>query len=252
MNSDMKKKLISMVLIAAGLMLTACDNKQKNDGKAVEGDNTENVATDDQTEEEAVADVFEGIRSIAKEWTGKPIKVDAGKKAAGIEQFALAFCKEFPQCATNKELVDYLNAPDDYKNELYGIDCKPSKGFIRSMMLVETTHETDICYWNRKNGHKLVAAYMEAGHENGESENLPVFYDYDPETDIMTPEPALTDMIVKRMKSHDAYSIVLPQDGKDIVVYGFNIDEENDSAESEELLLKWNGTAFDWVKEELE
>ena len=62
----MKKKLISMVLIAAALMLTACDNKQKNDGKAVEGDNTENVATDDQTEEEAVADVFEGIRSIAK------------------------------------------------------------------------------------------------------------------------------------------------------------------------------------------
>ena len=248
----MKKKLISMVLIAAGLMLTACDNKQKNDGKPVESDNTENVAAEDQTEEESAPDDIEGIRSIAKEWAGKPIKVDAGKSAAGIEQFAKAFVKTFPLCETNKAMMDYLNAPNDYKNELYGIDCNPSKGFIRSMMLVETTHETNICYWNRKNGHKLVAAYMEAGYENGETGNLPVFYDYDPATDIMTPEPALTDMIEQRMKSHDAYSLVLPQDGKDIVVYGFTTDEENDSADSEELLLKWNGMTFDWVKEEIE
>jgi hypothetical protein len=65
----------------------------------------------------------------------------------------------------------------------------------------------------------------------------------------MSPEPALTDLIEKRMRDYDAYSVVLPKEGKDIMVMGFifgDEEEEEDNSEYVELNLKWNGMTFNW------
>ncbi|MBQ6964696.1 MAG: hypothetical protein IJP82_03270 [Bacteroidaceae bacterium] len=242
----MKTNVLAIALMVANLLLMACNNNPKTNSEPVESDNMKDVVTATPADTIADNDPASGIVAIRKAWTDTPIKVSANTSTPGIEQFALAFCKAYPQIETNKVLRDYLLSPTDYKNELYGVYSHPNDGFLRCLMLVETVHETMTCYWNRKNGHKLFAAFMEERNESGKGDCLAVFYDYNPATDIMTPEPAQTDMIEQRMKKYDNYSLILPQEGKDITVYGYIIDEEMDNADSKELTLKWNGLTFEW------
>lgn len=254
------------ILFAANLMLLACNNTQKNNesenvesaGESVEMSQTQTEESDSEEEFECPENIF-NINPIKKEWEGKTIKVERGNSAVGIKQMALAFCQTYPKCATNKAIMDYLLSPDANKESCditsvsdegslqYHIECSPRNGHIYTMKMVETGPVTDACFWNRKNGHKLFAAHMEAGHENGKcGEELVVFYDYDPATDVMTPEPAITNMIEERAKGKDSYSVALPKEGTDIEVSLYTIDRENNSADSESLTLKWNGTSFDW------
>ena len=263
----MKKNYFIMMLMAAGLMMSACGGQQKNDGKAVESDDTEDVATTAQSEDEEEFDApRRGIDDIREVWTDKTIEVNAGNNNPGIKELTLAFCKTYPQCETNEALRKYLSSPDaasmdTYQLDLpshdgeytltYDINCDSRNGYIRSMAWTQTDRFTYGCYWNRKNGHKLFAAFMDECWESIDWDQcLVVFYDYDPNTDIMTPEPALTSMIEKRMKDFSCYEVRLPEEGKDIEVHGIAISEETDEGEEDwesvELKLKWNGDTFDW------
>lgn len=252
------------MFLAAGLTMSACGSKEKSDVKSAESENEESVETAKtaKTANATTAGDPTGIVSIRKAWKNKPIDVDAGDITPGIKQFALAFCKEYPQCETNKALMDYLLSPESDKKDTYDlqassedgdytyhIESNPRKGHIRCMAAVQTAPLTDVCYWNRNNGHKLFAAYMESTHESGEyDEHLVVFYDIDLSTGVMTPETSIANMIEEQVKGFDSFSVVLPVDGKDIEVSAYTIDEENDSADSKDMLLKWNGMTFDWKK----
>ena len=222
-------------------MITACNNDQKSNTKPAENTNKE--------KEEVVTpknDDPSGIGTIRKVWKVNAIDVDPGDQTPGIEQFALAFCKEYPQFPLNRVMRDYL-IKGTYDKSQYEIVNDPNHGYIHCMWEVQTTPVTDVCFWNRSNGNKLVAAYMEDTHESGEwYERLVAFYDFDPATNMMTPEPALTEMIMNRVKKYDCYAVTLPRVGKDINVVGYIIDKEEDSADSKEMLLKWNGMTFDW------
>lgn len=243
----MKRTFLAIMVVAAGLMMTACFNNSSNNNNPNDNGNKKNEVTPVQPEGKVVADPS-GIDAIRKTWAKGPFDLDKGDIDPDIETFAFAICKKFPTCKTNKAMMDYLMDPKGYNNEEYKIESSPRNGYIHCMRQVQTTPITDVCFWNRKNGNKLVAAYMEDTHESGEwAERLVVFYDYDPATDVMTPEPALTKMIENRIKSFDTYAVVLPKEGKDIKVIGYVIDEENDSADAVNLQLKWDGNTFDWV-----
>ena len=253
------------MFVAAGLTMSACGSKDKGDVKSAENEteesveSTDNVKTANATTANAAGDPT-GIVAIRKVWKDKNIDVDAGDITPGIKEYALAFCKEYPKCETNKALMDYLlspaadtkdvyDIPADPKNGEfnYHIESSPRKGHIRCIAEVQTAPLTDVCYWNRSNGHKLFAAYMECTHESDEyDERQVVFYDIDPATGIMTPDIALAEMFEERVKEYDAFSVVLPRDGKDIDVTGYIVDKENDSADTKDLLMKWNGLSFDW------
>ena len=251
-------------------MMVACNNSQKTDGQGrPESNSTEKIAKARTTaaqsddEDDFVAPV-RTIASIRKEWAGKSIKVDTDNKLPAIKQFALAFCETYPQCKTNEAMRQYLSDSEAAKKDEYHINidnpdydfddefqmyCNPQNGFIRSMELLETDRFTYLCYWNRKDGHKLVAAYMEECWESSNWDQcLALFYDYDQATGIMKPEPALTEMIEKRMKGYDAYWVTLPEEDKDITVSGLYINDEEDydDDECESMTLKWNGTTFEW------
>jgi len=235
--------LFAIMFAAAGLMMSACNNTPKDDGKQpVEDVNTKKV----EVEKKAPAEDQSGIVSIRKAWVNNPIDAEPGDITPGIETFAYAFCDKYSQCETNKALANYFVDPNEVNKEMYEIVSDPKNGYVHSMMKVQTTPVTDACFWNRNNEHQLFAAYMENTTETGETTNLVVFYDYDPMTQIMTPEPALTNMIEERMTKYSSYQVVLPQNGKDIQVVGFIEDEANDSADRLELKLKWNGMTFDW------
>ena len=232
-------------MMMAAMLMVACGDKQKNNGKPVDSDKLRGKVTATTKTDAAPAssdDPF-GIASIRKAWTGKTIEVDAGDVDRGIEQFAIAFCDAYPQCETNKAMLDYLMSGK--KDELYDVISKPRNGYARCIMKVETIHVTEMCYWNRQNDHKLFAAFMSAASESGEEDNLVVFYDYDPATDVLTPEPELTNMIERRVKGYDSFAVDLPDEGKDIIIHAYTVDKENDSAESDDTTLKWNGMTFE-------
>ena len=252
----MKRDYLAVMLLAVGLTMSACGNSQKNDVTSVESDSTGNTATEVQLDEE---DDFEaphrGIDDIRQEWADKTLKVDASKGAVGIKDFTLSFCKAYPQCATNKALGDFLASPNANKNEFtieqdegYQIECNPRNGYIRNMAMTQTDRFTYACYWNRKNGHKLFAAFMEECWESLDwNQCLVVFYDYDPATGNMKPEPALTKMIEERVKGDDYlyYYVTLPEEGKDIEVIAI-ISDEPEASSDEMFVMKWNGQTFDW------
>ena len=116
------------------------------------------------------------------------------------------------------------------------------------MLLAVVALETQRCYWNRKNGHSLVGVFMVNGSESGKSENVFMFYDYDPKTNIMTPDMDVCKVVEKVAldKTFDDYALELPQEGKDIVVNLYSDDEEN-SYDMTEMTLKWTGDTFTLV-----
>ena len=73
------------------------------------------------------------------------------------------------------------------------------------------------CYWNRKNGHKLLAVCL--GKPTDPCLEMVCFYDYDPQKKTLTPEPD----ILKGYRWHDRAEFTqiickLPRSGKNIVV----------------------------------
>ena len=262
----MKRKIFAgVILLAANLMVLSCGNKQKSNDEAESANSTENVTTADDPEEVADVDDEEvgpsrGIDAIRSVWAGKSIKVDAAGATPDIKQLTLAFCKTYPQCATNEALRQFLVSPDASKDESrvslktpdedidinYQISCNMPNAYIRCMGEVQTDRFTYSCFWNRQNGHKLLAVYMEECWESTAWDQcLLVFYDYDPATETLTPEPALTNMVEKRMKDYACYFVRLPEEGKDIEITGVESEEE-DAYASEDYKLKWNGNTFDW------
>lgn len=240
----MKTKTLLMALAAFSFMLTACGNKQDNQKQ--NGDNTNTTVVDEQNGAEAPALELGEIESIRRVWESKPMTGIAVNGKADIERFAYVFCKEYSNYEPNKALLDYLTDPANYNNDLFRIDDQKSHGYIKSMGMVQVSWDMVCCYWNRDNGHKLVAFWMEQGHESDPNlgDNLLAFYDYDPATDVMTPEPELSKRVVEVMAQYDDYSVTLPDEGKDIELVGYKIDYENDSAESTYYLFRWNGNDF--------
>ena len=89
---------------------------------------------------------------------------------------------------------------------------------------------------------------MVNGSENEKSENVFMFYDYDPKTNIMTPDLNVYKVVEKVAldKAFDEYLLDLPQKGKDIVVYLYTDNGEDDSDVTEKT-LKWTGDTFTLV-----
>ena len=259
----MKKVSTAIMLVATALMISSCGNKTGNGENQDSTTVTENTNQEVTTEDEEDFEVPERtIVSIRKAWADKTIKVDADKSKVGIKDFALAFCKTYPQCETNEAMRRYLSDPelaakDDYRLEIdnpkydypdaFYLSCNSKNGYIRCMQELQTDRYTFACYWNRTNGHKLFAAYMEECWEQVDWDQcLICFYDYDPATGVMTPEPALTKMIEDRMKQYElCYYVMLPEVGKDIEVTGVD-SMEDDACAVDNFILKWDGMSFKW------
>ncbi|MCR4604043.1 MAG: hypothetical protein K5683_11015 [Prevotella sp.] len=256
----MRRLFILVALAALPFVLGACGDKKANQAKDAD-DKSEAVEervdeeSEQQGDEQGDADESE-IAAIRRSWASHTLGgVTAGKKA-GIELFARAFCRQYPSYKPNEALTDYLDSATrsgelqvDMEDEDYGpipfrVDNQQQKGYISCGALTQFDWLTDCCYWKRDNGHCLVAFWMSEGHESGYEEQLLLFYDYDPDADSMIPEKALVKKVDKVVGDFDSYRAELPADGKDIILYGYITDEENDSAETTEFLLRWNGNDF--------
>ena len=246
-----------MALAAFSFMLIACGDKQasqeqnaENKSETAKEDNTSAEKTDDAATEEdgfIKEDELHQLSEISRVWASKSLTGIATDKTIDIERFALAFCKEYPTFKPNKAISDYLEAPTKYDEEksLFHIDNQKKNGFLACRLMTEYDWSTECCYWNRSNGHKLVAFWLSESLESyTKDEHLLAFYDYDPATDTMTPEPILSKKVEDAMSSYDAYTIKLPDEGKDIDLIGHKINLEEDCYDNTCYLLRWNGNDF--------
>ena len=251
---NMKTKSFIMAMAAFLFLLTACGEKKAEQTQNEENQTNAEVegkvvadADAEEDEDEGFSLSIGNIEAISKVWESKSIKGVAADGKVDIGRIALAFCKEYPKYEPNKAVVNYFeNQKKD--DEHFQIECDTKNGYIKSMGMFQVTWDMTGCFWKRKNGHSLVAFWMEHGHENNPDlgEDLLVFYDYDPSTDTMTPEPALSKKVEKKMAKFNEYSVALPSEGKDITLFGYTVNYEEDCAESTEFTLRWNGTDFDF------
>lgn len=261
----MKKTVLLMALATFLVVLVACGDKQANQQSATAGEKTEANATDTATNSETDpldAEYAEGandgevVLEIASKWDSKPLKNIVTEDIFDVERFAYVFADEYSDFKPNKVICEYLDSPEKFKKKesLFGVRNMKKNGYLECSAQTEVSWGTTCCYWKRKNGHALVAFWLERGHEGEDelSETALAFYDFNPETDTMTPEPALCKIVEDIARNYDAYLIKLPEEGKDINLYCLTYNKAKEYYESTPYLLRWNGNDFkaEKVKEE--
>ncbi len=264
----MTMKYLSYLALCTAFLLAACGGKATSNNDRADADEEETTVVsddmDDADEEDydtadaTADDSAKGIPAISRVWERQPISVGAEGRKVTIGMLADAFCRKYKsRYEPNQVLHDYLSDPaafpqlDEAKH--FAVDDQSANGYLSCQLMTEYDLLTTCCYWNRSNGHKLVAFWLSKTNEGDDAgEHLAAFYDYDPATDTMTPEPALTKTISDAMASYDDYSVTLPSQGKDIRLCGYSIDLENDSAENTYYIMRWNGNGFrlDQMREE--
>ena len=243
----MKIRTLLMALAAFSFMLTACENKQAKQEQ--NNENQTETVVEEQTDEFNVDDQIGIISSV---WEISPIPVVAADGMADIERFALTFCNEYSTYVPNKVLYDYLKDQAKFKEDLekigYGfyVDNQKEEGYILCRAETQFSKDTDCYCWKRDNGHSLVAFWMEEGNESGDDMNLLAFYDYDPATNTMTPEPSMSNKVNEVMAQYDGYTVRLQE--QEIIGHKINIEE--DSCENTVYLIRWNGNDFSLEKTE--
>ena len=199
------------------------------------------------------------ISKIRNVWRTHTFNVEPGDITPGINEFTFAFSKEFDNFEPINVMAQYLYSPSDFKKKgnnnyenkrsqdiefIYTIHDNPRYGYMSCSAQTQYDVAAQSCYWKRKNGNRLVAFYLvEEYEEPAESDRLLMFYDYDPAEDTMTPETALTEMVEKKMKKFDTWSVELPEKGKNIIIKGYKYNDD-DSCETKEYTMKWDGQNF--------
>ncbi len=252
-------KWMVMMTIAGMMLLTGC-GKSAHEGEGTSGESkdakavlTQQVASpvkSESAENESDGEddtVYEGLLATTSDWKKTPITVSPKGSKANIEDFAQAFCSQYSRFEPNKKMLKYLADPKSYnkEKEIYDVKSSVPNGYICSVLWTEIDRYTKMCYWNRKNGHQLVGIFMVNGSENTNAEAVFMFYDYDQKTNIMTPDMNVCKVVEKVAidKNFEEYALVLPEQGKDIVVNLYS-DNGDDGYNMTEKTLKWTGDSF--------
>lgn len=250
----MKRTVLSLIFAACLLPLASCSDKPAEQAQDAEAP-TEAVAQNTPAAQSAgaaetatpAADGHE-IPPIRSRWASIALEGIQGGKTAGIDQFALAFCNQYPNYKPNAELAEYIKSPKTYNHQKTGasFDDMKRNGYYACFLADDLPWNTICCYWKRNNGHRLVAFYLiETQDEWEQTDQLLAFYDFDPATGIMTPEPDLTKMIEDTAAPYDVYHITLPSEGKDIGLLCHNIVPKHDRGREVIINFRWNGNGFD-------
>ena len=251
------KWMVMMAIVCVAFLIGCGKSAKEGENVPDESKDNKEVVTESaeaQNESESAdtdENVVSGLYDVTSNWKQTPITVSPKGAKVNIQDFAQAFCSQYDRFEPNEKILKYLAAPKTYDEdaEMFRVESDITNGYIRSMLLTEVVRETQMCYWNRKNGHSLVGVFMVKGFESGgKSENVFMFYDYDPKTNIMTPDLNVYKVVEKVAldKAFDEYLLELPREGKDIVVdlYTDNGEDGNDVTEK---TLKWTGDTFTLV-----
>lgn len=230
----MKNKVILLTMTCLAMITTAWGQVEKLSEK-------DTIAT-------------QRILEIREIWSDNPIQVENDFPNARIRNFAKAFASRYVQYRPNEAMMDYLKKPGDYswEEKHYYSEDLPRNGYIKCDMGGQFDYLTEMCYWRRPNGHQLVGVLMQIGYEGEKCDAVILFYDFDPKTQVMSPDTTIHQTAMKIVNNHPgSLFFELPKEGKDINVTAVRWTMEDDFV-YDDFLLKWNGNSFDEAKIEKE
>lgn len=279
----MKCYFFAIMLMAAGLGIVACNHVKLNGLEINRSENTQGAEALQNGEEDGEAtnekisyndeegeneDTFiSGVDNIRMTWKEAVIQVSKPGEKVDIKTLTHAFVKMFPFTETNLALKKWLDSPEYAKqNDFHThvkwindpsimvgcqINCELRSGYIRGILDTQTDRSTTTCYWNRKDGHKLFAAFVEDCSETPNWDNLLlVTFDYDPATGKMTADTGLPTLVERHLKGYDFYSITLPEEGKNILLSAIKLEDpeapNGDISEAGDFTIEWDGQTFSW------
>ena len=164
------------------------------------------------------------LEDLDKQWATKPINnVINGSLGIMLERFdqtwptwMLGAVRNTMEKGLDKEVLDQetsLTVTVDTKNGYVGVGDGGTDGEYMSA-----------CYWNRSNGHKLLAVLL--GKPTDPCIEVLCTYDYDPQKKMLTPEPDI--LKGYRWGDKGEYNQIfcnLPKKGKDITVDDWSGDD---------------------------
>ena len=236
--TNMKKFLFLMV---CALAITGC--KQKQGQTASDTSGADSVQT-------TQADSVQGMMTpaeIGSQWTTRDIKVENGGQQPDIVTLLRAFAQVWPTETVSALLGIAVERADPYdhvdkvvrvnRDTGGGMEINYRNGYA-SVQPGDTDEDRLFAtVWKRKNGHRLLGIWFytpSADNRSKPDRQVLCFYDYDPKTQMMTPEK---DNAFSRFQpSEDCYlEVNLPARDRDVIV-----GETNSKYES-----TWHVFAFD-------
>lgn len=162
----MKQK---MTIWTCGLLLclsfSNCIGWKSSDKGAESDSAAEANANVEKTEDKSVTDdgdaneLSKQSDKLFNDWQTRLLNVDAAGGNVNIHAFAKAVCQEFSSFEPCAKIVDYLKNPVEFKKteEVFYVEDHPKNGYINCDWKMQISKSATLCYWNRENGHQLVA-----------------------------------------------------------------------------------------------
>ena len=154
------------------------------------------------------------LDQIRDNWQSKSIVVEDAAPA-NILELVSAFQQVWPTYS-GSELIKFAVSDEEYINSDKVVDIE--NGYViysEDDPDAESDEGLEACVWNRKNGHRLMAITF---YRMTPSELVVLcFYDYDPQTNILTPEKSLANLFEPSFPGY-RHRVFPPRNGKNLVI----------------------------------
>ncbi|MBP5743192.1 MAG: hypothetical protein J6W49_07135 [Paludibacteraceae bacterium] len=204
-------------------------------------------------DEAAEAPFEKHLLKTAAKWTRHPLLVENEGRKAKVLDFAMAFCSRYQKYMPNAAMADFIKRESkadrvwdmERCERGYYVDYNPHNDYVKCD-LGWLGFYTEVCSWQRTNGHSLVGVVMLLGQDGERNIHALLFYDYDPETRIMTPDKKTFKEVRKMIrKQRGVVFPELPKEGKDINVHYVEwIGSYDEDWRYHDLTLEWTGDGF--------
>ena len=154
-----------------------------------------------------------GLEVISNEWESETLKGAASGTLIGMLD---CFNKRWPTWMVSHALKTMRKGLklERYGEKLPTVFYDAKNGWVDVSSNVMNAEFIHVCFWNRTNGHRLLAVYL--GKPVDPCLHFVCFYDYDPQKRILTPETHIIDGFKTTEDTKFYYN--LPQHGKEMTI----------------------------------
>lgn len=150
------------------------------------------------------------IPQIREEWPKASLEVPQVKGRIGIAEFAQAFTSVYKGNDLTDEIKAQLDNPGRVNEDVYEFILDRQNGYCALQFVSDGTVRMEMCFWNLKDGWKLVAVNMFNVYEDKDA--LLMLYKYNPDSERL--EPDLDNSFYDMDAPFSTF--LLPREGKDI------------------------------------
>lgn len=195
----------------------------------------------------AWANIVMSNSEVSQYWRSKSIKVTDGGATPDVMTLLKAFHQTLPTWVVG-EVVKQEAQPakgtrfdgnsSTYEEEegLLDIIIDRRNGYVGYLSPTDVDQVT-ACVWRKNNGHRIFAVSLYDQHDP--VQNLLCWYDYDPQTQTLTPSKSPIDSYQKPFERME-FSWTLPRKGTDFIIHEYYFFPDTDFTQ----VYSWDGETF--------